>query len=219
VGRPSAKERRPYNSDAILDVAVRVFLERGYDGASLDDVARAAGITKASVYYHVSSKEELLERGVGRAFDALYAVLQEPRVRTGPPIERLKHIVKRTIDITVTMLPEVALLLRVRGNTRAEKRILERRREFDHLIARFVARAQRAGELRRDLDARLATRLVFGMLNSIAEWYRPEGRLDAKGIAEAVFRIAFEGVEAGRLRASCKSTERLITIDRRRGDK
>ncbi|RYC19568.1 TetR/AcrR family transcriptional regulator, partial [Ciceribacter ferrooxidans] len=67
VGRPSAKERRPYNSDAILDVAVRVFLERGYDGASLDDVARAAGITKASVYYHVSSKEELLERGVGRA--------------------------------------------------------------------------------------------------------------------------------------------------------
>ncbi|WP_245484907.1 helix-turn-helix domain-containing protein, partial [Ciceribacter ferrooxidans] len=48
-------------------MAVRVFLERGYDGASLDDVARAAGITKASVYYHVSSKEELLERGVGRA--------------------------------------------------------------------------------------------------------------------------------------------------------
>ena len=77
MGRPSAKQRKPYNLDAILDVAVRVFRERGYDGSTLDDVARAAGITKASIYYHVRSKEELLARGVGRAHDALFAVLDE----------------------------------------------------------------------------------------------------------------------------------------------
>jgi AcrR family transcriptional regulator len=194
LGRPSARERRPYNSDAILDLAVRVFLERGYDGASLDDIARAAGITKASIYYHVRSKEELLARGVGRAFEALYAVLDEPVAKSGSAAERLRHIVRRTIEITVAMLPEVALLLRVRGNTRAERKIVDRRREFDHLIARFVARAQRTGDLRRDLDPRLATRLLFGMLNSITEWYRPEGELRAEGIAEAVFKIAFEGL-------------------------
>jgi AcrR family transcriptional regulator len=180
-----------------LDVAVRVFLERGYDGASLDDVARAAGITKASVYYHVSSKEQLLERGVGRAFDALYAVLQEPTARRGPWLERLQHIMMRTIEITVAMRPEVALLLRVRGNTRAERRIVQRRREFDHRVARFFAGAQRAHAIRDDLDARLATRLLFGMLNSVSEWYRPEGALDAAGIAREVFRIVFEGVETG----------------------
>jgi AcrR family transcriptional regulator len=196
LGRPSARERRPYNSDAILDLAVRVFLERGYDGASLDDIARAAGITKASIYYHVRSKEELLARGVGRAFEALYAVLDEPVAKSGSAAERLRHIVRRTIEITVAMLPEVALLLRVRGNTRAERKIVDRRREFDHLIARFVARAQRTGDLRRDLDPRLATRLLFGMLNSITEWYRPEGELSADGIAEAVFKIAFDGLEA-----------------------
>ncbi len=196
MGRPSARERRPYNSDAILDLAVQVFLERGYDGASLDDIARAAGITKASIYYHVRSKEELLARGVGRAFDALYAVLDDPVAKSGSAADRLRHIVRRTIEITVAMLPEVALLLRVRGNTRAERKIVERRREFDHLIARFVARAQRAGDLRRDLDPRLATRLLFGMLNSITEWYRPEGELSAAGIAEAVFKIAFEGLAA-----------------------
>ncbi len=93
------------------------------------------------------------------------------------------------------MLPEVALLLRVRGNTRAEKRILEQRRRFDHTIARFFRRAQDAGEIRRDLEPRLATRLLFGMLNSVTEWYRPEGKLDADGIAEAAFRIVFEGIE------------------------
>jgi AcrR family transcriptional regulator len=196
VGRPSTRERRPYNTDAILDLAVRVFLERGYDGASLDDIARAAGITKASIYYHVRSKEDLLARGVGRAFDALYAVLEEPAAKSGSAAGRLHHIVRRTIEITVEMLPEVALLLRVRGNTRAERRIVERRREFDHLVARYVARAQRAGDLRHDVDPRLATRLLFGMLNSITEWYRPEGELGAEGIAQAVFKVAFEGLAA-----------------------
>jgi AcrR family transcriptional regulator len=195
VGRPSAKSRKAYNFDALLDVAVRVFLDRGYDGSSLDQVARAAGITKASIYYHARGKEELLLRGAGRAFDALLAVLQEPEASSGPAIERLKHVVQRTIEITIVMTPEVALLLRVRGNTRAEKRILERRREFDHVIAEMFGAAQKEKSIRDDVDARLATRLLFGMLNSITEWYRHEGVLRAPELADAVFKLAFAGLE------------------------
>ncbi len=195
MGRPSAKQRKPYNLDAILDLAVRVFRERGYDGSSLDDVARAAGITKASIYYHVRSKEELLARGVGRALDALFAVLDERPAKTGRAAARLRYIVHRTIEITVDQLPEVALLLRVRGNTPVERRIMERRRAFDHLIARVMRKAQRQGDLRADVDPRLATRLLFGMLNSITEWYRPGGAMDAAEVAEAISRVAFEGIE------------------------
>ncbi len=195
MGRPSAKSRKAYNFDALLDVAVRVFLERGYDGSSLDQVARAAGITKASIYYHARGKEELLLRGAGRAFDALFAVLGEPDALKGPAADRLKYVIRRTIDITIAMTPEVALLLRVRGNTRAEKRILERRREFDHLMAELFAAAQREKGIRDDVDARLATRLLFGMLNSISEWYRRDGVLHAPEIADAVFKLAFAGLE------------------------
>jgi AcrR family transcriptional regulator len=195
VGRPSAKSRKAYNFDALLDVAVRVFLERGYDGSSLDQVARAAGITKASIYYHARGKEELLLRGAGRAFDALFAALQEPAAATGPAVMRLKHVVQRTIEITITMTPEVALLLRVRGNTRAERRILEKRREFDRLMAGLIEAAQKEKSLRSDIDPRLATRLLFGMLNSITEWYRREGPLRAPEIADAVFKLAFAGLE------------------------
>lgn len=195
MGRPSAKSRKAYNFDALLDVAVRVFLDRGYDGSSLDQVARAAGITKASIYYHARGKEELLLRGTGRAFDAIFAALAEPEASKGPALRRLKHMIRRTIDITITMTPEVALLLRVRGNTRAERRILERRREFDHLMAEMIVAAQKEKSIRKDIDARLAARLLFGMLNSITEWYRREGALHAPEIAEAVFRLAFEGLE------------------------
>ncbi len=195
MGRPSAKSRKAYNFDALLDVAVRVFLERGYDGSSLDQVARAAGITKASIYYHARGKEELLLRGAGRAFDALFAVLEkEPEAAKGPALNRLKHVILRTIEVTITMTPEVALLLRVRGNTRAERRILERRREFDRLMAGLIVAAQKEKSIRSDIDARLATRLLFGMLNSITEWYRREGALHAPEIADAVFKLAFDGL-------------------------
>ncbi len=194
LGRPPARERKPYNIDKLVDIAVRVFLRHGYDGTSLDQVAAAAGISKSSLYYHVTGKEELLTRGVDRAFDALFGVLDEPGATTGRYLERLKHVVRRQVEITVERLPEVALLLRVRGNTRAERHVLERRREFDRRIAELFAAAQRQGEVRTDIDPRLATRLLFGMLNSITEWYRPDGSLKADDIAECVFRMAFQGL-------------------------
>jgi AcrR family transcriptional regulator len=207
LGRPPARHRKPYSADTILDVAVRVFRERGYEGSSLEQIARAAGITKASIYYHVRSKEELLARGVGRALDALFAVLDEPDARRGAAVDRLRYLVRRTIEITVERLPEVALLIRVRGNTRVERRVLERRREFDRIVAETMIEAQREGGLRADLDPRLATRLLFGMLNSITEWYRSQGELDAAGLAEAVNRLAFEGLISAPTSALAKSTE------------
>jgi AcrR family transcriptional regulator len=195
VGRPSAKQRKPYDTDAIVDIAVKVFLRRGYDGASLDQVAAAAGITKASIYYHADGKEALLARGAGRALDALFAVLDEVDAREGREIDRLRHVVRRTVEITVERLPEVALLLRVRGNTATERWILERRRRFDRLVAAIVGEAQLKGDIRADIDAGLITRLLFGMLNSITEWYRPGGGMGVEGIVAAATRIAFEGLE------------------------
>ncbi len=195
MGRPSAKERKPYNLDAIVDVAVQVFLRHGYDGASLDQVAEAAGITKASIYYHAEGKEALLKHGAGRALDALFAVLDEPAARDGRALDRLHYVVRRTIEITVKRLPEVALLLRVRGNTETERWILERRRRFDRLVAKIVAEAQAKGELRADIEAGLITRLLFGMLNSITEWYRPGGGLNVDDVVAAATHIAFNGLE------------------------
>jgi AcrR family transcriptional regulator len=195
VGRPSAKERKPYNMDAIVDVAVEVFLRHGYDGASLDQVAEVAGITKASIYYHAEGKEALLKHGAGRALDALFAVLEEPAALDGRALDRLKHVVRRTIEITVKRLPEVALLLRVRGNTETERWILDRRRRFDRLVTKIVGEAQTKRELRADIEAGLITRLLFGMLNSITEWYRPGGGLNVDDVVAAATRIAFEGLE------------------------
>ena len=196
----SASSRRTtYTPDSLLEVAVAVFNERGYDGTSMEDLARAAGITKSSIYHHVKGKEELLTRGVNRALDALNASLDaldtlEP-LPDGGELDRVEQAVFRAVQILVEELPYVTLLLRVRGNTEAERAAQARRREIDHRLAGFVERAAAAGVLRTDLDPHLASRLVFGMVNSVVEWYRPgPGRWSADDVASAVTHLVFDGL-------------------------
>ncbi|MFG3253926.1 TetR/AcrR family transcriptional regulator [Streptomyces sp. NPDC048172] len=198
----STAKRDTYTPDSLLSVAVRVFNERGYDGTSMEHLSQAAGISKSSIYHHVRGKEELLRRGISRALDGLFGVLDEPEAREGRAVDRLEHVARRTVEVLMTELPYVTLLLRVRGNTDTEIWAMERRREFDQRVAELVKRAAADGDLRADVDARLATRLLFGMINSIAEWYRPE-RASSNGrgpsdtsaeVAEAVVRTAFSGL-------------------------
>ena len=102
-------ERRPrgeaYTLDELLDVVVGVFIERGYDATSMEDLARATGRTKSSIYHHVSGKEQLLALAVGVAVDALFAVLEEPESTTGPAVSRLEHVVRRSAQVLVAELP------------------------------------------------------------------------------------------------------------------
>jgi AcrR family transcriptional regulator len=183
-----------YDPESLLDVAVQVFTERGYDGTSMEHLARAAGITKSSFYHHVTGKEELLRRSLDRALDHLFAVLDEPGAREGRAIDRLEHVVRRTLDVLVAELPHVTLLLRVRGNTDVQREALERRREFDRRVTRLVLRAEEEGDLRRGVDEGLTTKLLFGMINSITEWYRPDHGLPPDRLVDAVVAMVLDGL-------------------------
>ncbi len=188
-GRPAR-----YTADELLDVVVGVFITRGYDATSMDDLARATGLTKSSFYHHVTGKEELLRRAVARAVDRLFAVLAEPPSVDGRAVDRLEHVVRRSVDVLAGELPYVTVLLRVRGNTAAERWALDRRREFDRRLSALVQAAIDEDDVRADLDPALVTRLLFGMVNSVAEWYRPGGAHAATDLADTLVRLAFDGL-------------------------
>ena len=190
-GRPAR-----YSLDELLDVVVQEFISRGYDATSMEDLARATGLTKSSIYHHVAGKEQLLRFAVARAVNALFAVLEEPESRTGPAIDRLEHVVRRSTDVLAAKLPYVTLLLRVRGNTEAERWALDRRREFDRRLAVLVQDAIDAGDVRGDLDPRLVTRLLFGAVNSVVEWYRPQSGQGPAEVADALVAMTFDGLRA-----------------------
>lgn len=194
IGRPSKKHRAPYDIEAVTNAAVRVFNRHGYEAASMEDVARETGIAKSSLYYHVAGKEELLARALERAFKWLLGILEEPSARSGTPLERLRHIVYRSVVVTLEFVQEVELLQRVKGNTPTERRAMAWRRRFDREVAALVRQAVAADQLAASVDAALTTRLIFGMGNSITQWYRREGELKPEQIADAVSRLIFQGI-------------------------
>ncbi len=186
--------RRNYDLDSVLDVAAAEFNRRGYDGTSMGDLAHALGISKSSIYHHVSSKEALLGLALDRALTALFAVLEETGSRHGRARDRLEHVLRRSVEVLDAELPFVTLLLRVRGNTHTERDALERRREFDRRVTGLVTRAIEEGDLRADLDPALVTRLLFGTVNSLVEWYRPDlGAGDE--VADTLIAVMLGGLE------------------------
>jgi hypothetical protein len=100
------------------------------------------------------------------------------------------------VKILIHHLPAVTLLLRVRGNSEVEVAALKRRRVLDEKLAGLVAAAAAEGAVREDIAPDLISRLLFGMVNSLVEWYRPGGAADVDVLASSITAIAFEGLNA-----------------------
>jgi AcrR family transcriptional regulator len=191
---PARRGRPGYDRDQVLTVAVTLFNEQGYDATSVADLASRLGLTKSALYHHFDSKEQLLALALDEALDGLEGVLDAPDAAVDDPAERLGAVLRGAVRVLVDKLPHVTLLLRVRGNSDVERAALERRRAFDHRVTALVVEAQRAGQVRADVDGAVATRLLFGMVNSIVEWYRPTGPVDRDRLAHDVVAVALDGM-------------------------
>ena len=201
---PPRRGRPGYDLPSLLAVAVEIFNERGYDGTSMRDLADRLGIAKSAIYHHVAGKEELLRLALDRALAGLSAVAQRTRVLPAPAIDRLEYLVRGSVAVLEAELPYVTLLLRVRGNTEVERAALDQRRAIDRFVAELVEQAVDDGDIRPDADAMITARLLFGLVNSAVEWYRPEQHEDARSAAsarslpDAICAMVFDGLRTRR---------------------
>jgi AcrR family transcriptional regulator len=191
----TARRGRPgYDQQSVLSVAVTVFNKHGYEATSMGILAENLGISKSAIYHHVPSKGDLLRLALEEALGSLEAILEESGASAGRADDRLEYVLRRTIDVLTEKLPYVTLLLRLRGNTEVERNALERRREFDHKVAALMDAAREEGSLRSDIDPRTTTRLLFGTINSIVEWYKPGGKLTSQKLADDLISMMFDGL-------------------------
>lgn len=196
MGRPPG--RNTQNLESVVSTAVALFAEHGYDATSMDDIAQALGIKKASLYHHVGSKEALLELALDRAFTALEGAVADEGREDERAIVRLERITRAVVATTVgSAMPYVTLLLSVRGSTDAGRSALRRRRRFDRRLAALFEAAVAEGDVRADLDAAAVARLFYGMVNSIVGWYRPGHGLAPDKLADTVVAMLFDGVRTG----------------------
>jgi AcrR family transcriptional regulator len=192
-GRPG------YDQRALLDVALSAINDFGYDATSMAVLAQRHGLSKSAIYHHFAAKEDILELALDEALTALENVLAAANELAAgqpdaPASDRLAAVLRGAVNVLVDKLPSVTLLLRVRGNTDVERRALARRRAFDRAVASLVVEARDEGSLRSDIEPGIVARLLFGMINSIVEWYRPGGPVDAATLADDVLAVALDGL-------------------------
>lgn len=196
---PHRPRGRPgHDRETVLRRAIDLFNRQGYDATSMADLASDLGVTKSAIYHHFPSKESLLEAALDEALDGLAQAVEDALMATrgDSAYARLRATVESSARILVDHLPAVTLLLRVRGNSPIEEAAVSRRRAIDDKLARLVKAAAKEGQLRADVDPLLVSRLVFGMVNSLVEWYDPAGSVDADTLAAAISTVVFDGLHA-----------------------
>lgn len=197
---PARRGRPGYDRDGMLAVIVEAFNDHGYDATSLGIIAQRLGLSKSAVYHHFASKEEMLELALEKALGSLQAVFDSPEALEGPIELRIRHVIRGAVMVASEQLPYLTLLLRLRGNTEVERRAMQRRRELDHRLRGLFELARDEDSLRDDMDPGVAERLTFGMVNSIAEWYRPDGPMSAEQLADAVVSFVRSGLRVSETR-------------------
>lgn len=195
VAGPARRGRPGHDRADVIRAGVQLFNEQGYEATSVSDLTGRLGLTKSALYHHVDSKEQILQVALEDALGGLEQALTDALSRPTAS-ERLTGIIHGAVRVLTERQPQVTLLLRLRGNSAIETAALARRRSFDHTVTQLVREAQSEGLVRTDLDAGVATRLIFGMINSVVEWYRPDGPVDPELLAEEILTVVLRGLRA-----------------------
>jgi AcrR family transcriptional regulator len=181
----------------VLEAATKVFYERGYADATVQDVADELGILKGSLYYYIETKEDLLYRLLEDAHERVEAVLAEASGRRDlVPLDRLEIYVRRHAEYHVDNLPRVAIYYQDASRL-SEPRLREiqrRRRPHEAWVRAMIAEAQQRGDVGTALDPGVLANCLFGTFIWVYRWYRDLGPAGRAATIEQVTAYALAGV-------------------------
>jgi DNA-binding NarL/FixJ family response regulator len=165
--RPGAPRKR---EQEIVAAATRVFAEKGYAAASIQDVAEVVGILKGSLYYYFDTKEELLWKILVGVYDEALASLDDSLATGGSALDRIRAFALRHIEFCAANRSGISVFLREHeslGDTR-RRELDERRGAYHRQLAAVIADGQREGSVRSEVHPLLATRALLGMATGVA---------------------------------------------------
>ena len=185
---------------SVLAAATKVFREVGYEGATLEDVAREVGINRATLYYYVGTKEELLVALLTGPLAALTERLEEDAARDVPASEKLATALRTYVGM-LDAHPELFIFLsenvhRVMSGPDAEQ-MAEVADRYGRVLTDVIREGAERGEFRSDVEPHVAVLAVVGMFNWMHRWYRPEGPRSLTDIGDDLIRMSLSALEPG----------------------
>jgi len=170
--------------DRILDAAVALFAELGYDATSVAQIITRAGVAKGGFYHHFASKNELLYEVYGDLIESQLAGMRRIIDAGGAPDLVLRALILDLVDTTAANAPRALVFTRELSKLGDERtaKIRRDRRRYHEAVAGLVRGAQTEGRFRSIASADTITFTIFGMINELPLWYRPGGRKSARQI-------------------------------------
>ena len=183
--------------EEILAAASQIFLEKGYEAASLQDIASAVGILKGSVYYYIKTKEDLLYELVRRAqAERMHVLEEDPALGGAPAPDRLRAFIGRWMAETEQQ--RVWNIVAERDfrklSARRLKAVIERRDRFSRFVKAIIDDGVKRGQFDPDVDTSVATNTIFELMNTSRMWYQPTGRLSLVEIGDWYATFVIRGL-------------------------
>lgn len=182
-----AASQTVHRKDVLL-AAAAVFQERGYEGATMADIARKVNLTPGSLYHHFpAGKRDLLLEVLNSGLDAVLYELDTILALRLPPAETLRRLIAAHVEAVTANVPVgAAMVFEIRAlmvlDDPARDAFLRRRDAFEARFRRVVEDGIHDGAFR-PVDPGIFTKALLGAQNWVSVWYRPQGRLSGPEIA------------------------------------
>lgn len=180
-----------------IEVAARLFAERGYGETTTRQISTALGVTNGTFYHHFRSKQDLLRTICEAVLADLQQRVEVATAGSGTARDRVVDLIHTHVEtITAARAGHVTMLTEARALQGEDRdRVVAARDRYEDLVRSVVTAGQDAGHLRSDTDAATMTRLLLNLLNWTIFWYRPDGDLAAEELAAQMTQLFLEGAE------------------------
>jgi len=202
----------------IVDAAVELFSRKGFDGTSVQEVVDAARVTKGAMYHYFRSKDDLLYEIYHELITEQLAALDRIRALGQPPPQALRAIIVDLVESTAARLPAAAVYAReghklageptaaqLVGSAPGERSgaaLRAQRRRYHEGVRELVARGQRDGAFGTSASAETVTLVVFGIINQLPRWYRPDGPISPRRLADEIAGFVLAGLSSTQIEES-----------------
>jgi len=183
------------NRDQILEAAAQIIRQKGFHAASMQDIAEAVNLQKASLYHHVSSKQEILVELLDQALDLLNERVSAVLAQDIPVDEKLRQAMRIYLGSLAEHADLAAVLLLEHRSLDPEyhDRHIPRRDRFERLWRDLIREGVESGVFH-NADPSMTARALLGVMNWTITWYRPDGSLSIEQISDHFAALFLDGL-------------------------
>ena len=200
ASRPRGSRGASQNStlERLLDAAAALFSRKGYAATSTREIAALLGIQKASLYYHIESKEDLLYAICKSSLEQIRSDVETALDNVRDPLERTRTLVSAHVESLLRDQAKHSTALAEMHALSEERlaQVMSLRDGYEDLVRSVLRDAQRAAALRDDIDVKYLCLCLLGMINRVEAWFRPSGTLSPDQLGQLLAVIFLTGAAA-----------------------